>query len=168
MIGPFGRQGPAATLRQHCPQMTQRRCRKSSDFQGCKVCTPTFSRLIAPHPQSLCGSFSGGRHGGTLPYLKQRPLQNIGSEAECDFATLPHSRKRTTAKSSAEATKAIKCKAPLCFSVRMTWVDLVGLLSNESMSRGSLRQPKPINRIKRSFNNRYCELTTLCYGCEDS
>ena len=22
----FGRQGPAATLRQHCPQMTQRRC----------------------------------------------------------------------------------------------------------------------------------------------
>ena len=26
MIGPFGRQGPAATLRQHCPQMTQRRC----------------------------------------------------------------------------------------------------------------------------------------------
>ena len=27
MIGPFGRQGPAATLGQHCPQMTQRRCR---------------------------------------------------------------------------------------------------------------------------------------------
>ena len=26
MIGPFGRQGPAATLRQHCPRMTQRRC----------------------------------------------------------------------------------------------------------------------------------------------
>ena len=26
MIGPFGRQGPAATFRQHCPQMTQRRC----------------------------------------------------------------------------------------------------------------------------------------------
>ena len=26
MIGPFGRQGPAATLRQQCPQMTQRRC----------------------------------------------------------------------------------------------------------------------------------------------
>ena len=26
VIGPFGRQGQAATLRQHCPQMTQRRC----------------------------------------------------------------------------------------------------------------------------------------------
>ena len=26
MIGPFGRQGLAATIRQHCPQMTQRRC----------------------------------------------------------------------------------------------------------------------------------------------
>ena len=26
MIGPFGRLGPAATLRQHCPQMTQRCC----------------------------------------------------------------------------------------------------------------------------------------------
>ena len=24
MIGPLGRQGPAATLGQHCPQMTQR------------------------------------------------------------------------------------------------------------------------------------------------
>ena len=26
MIGPSGGQGPAATLRQHCPQMTRRRC----------------------------------------------------------------------------------------------------------------------------------------------
>ena len=26
MIGPFGKQGPAVTLRHHCPQMTQRRC----------------------------------------------------------------------------------------------------------------------------------------------
>ena len=26
MIGPFGRQGAAATLRRHCPQMTLRRC----------------------------------------------------------------------------------------------------------------------------------------------
>ena len=26
MIGLFGRQGLAATLRQHCPQMTRRRC----------------------------------------------------------------------------------------------------------------------------------------------
>ena len=31
MIGPFGRQGPAATLRQHSPQMTQRRCRKDNN-----------------------------------------------------------------------------------------------------------------------------------------
>ena len=27
VIGPLGRQGPADTLRQHCPQMTQRRCK---------------------------------------------------------------------------------------------------------------------------------------------
>ena len=26
MIGPFGRQGPAASLRKHCPQMTLRLC----------------------------------------------------------------------------------------------------------------------------------------------
>ena len=26
MNGPFSRQGPAATLRQHCTHMTQRRC----------------------------------------------------------------------------------------------------------------------------------------------
>ena len=26
MIGPFGRERMAATLRQHCPQMTRRRC----------------------------------------------------------------------------------------------------------------------------------------------
>ena len=31
MIGPFGRQGLAATLRQHCPQMTQRRCNSMED-----------------------------------------------------------------------------------------------------------------------------------------
>ena len=30
MIGLLGRQGPGATLRQHCPQMTQRRCNTSS------------------------------------------------------------------------------------------------------------------------------------------
>ena len=27
MIGPLGKQGLAATLGQHCPQMTQRRCK---------------------------------------------------------------------------------------------------------------------------------------------
>ena len=28
MIGPFGRQGPVATVRQLCPQMTQRHCKQ--------------------------------------------------------------------------------------------------------------------------------------------
>ena len=30
MKGPFGRQGLAATLRQHCPQMSQRHCSAAS------------------------------------------------------------------------------------------------------------------------------------------
>ena len=35
VIGPLGRQGPAATLRQHCPQMTQRCCSQdgNNNFQ---------------------------------------------------------------------------------------------------------------------------------------
>ena len=32
MIGPLGRSGPAATLRQHCPQMTRRRCNSLRTF----------------------------------------------------------------------------------------------------------------------------------------
>ena len=32
MIGPFGRPGPAATFRQQCPQMTQRRCMSVNNF----------------------------------------------------------------------------------------------------------------------------------------
>ena len=39
-----------------------------------------------------------------LRLRQQRPLQNIGSEAECDFATLPRRRKTAT-------TKAIKYRA---------------------------------------------------------
>ena len=41
MIGQFGRQGPAAILRQHCPQMTRRRCkdidRLKSSVAGCRT-----------------------------------------------------------------------------------------------------------------------------------
>ena len=33
MIGPLGRLGAAATLRQHCPQMTQRRCKWISELR---------------------------------------------------------------------------------------------------------------------------------------
>ena len=32
VIGLFGRKGPAAILRQHCPQMTRRRCKKKEHF----------------------------------------------------------------------------------------------------------------------------------------
>ena len=42
MIGPLGRLGAAATLGQHCPQMTQRRCT-----------TPSVS---LPSPSANCGS----------------------------------------------------------------------------------------------------------------
>ena len=40
MIGPFGRQGPAAALGQQRPQMTQRRC---SAWVGC------FNMTFAPY-----------------------------------------------------------------------------------------------------------------------
>ena len=47
MIGPLGRLGAAATLRQHCPQMTQRRCKSSA-----RACHPTaplqYRSLSAP------------------------------------------------------------------------------------------------------------------------
>ena len=41
MIGPFGRQGAAVTLRQHCPQMTRRRC---------MVVALITSLIVAPRP----------------------------------------------------------------------------------------------------------------------
>ena len=34
MIGPLGRLGAAATLGQHCPQMTQRRCKLEAGSLG--------------------------------------------------------------------------------------------------------------------------------------
>ena len=43
MIVPFGRQGPAATLRQHCPQMTRRRCK---GIQNEMVPTLTYSKIL--------------------------------------------------------------------------------------------------------------------------
>ena len=62
MIGPLGRLGAAATLGQHCPQMTQRRCRKN---YGC--CSPLWqifylSWPFVPFPvrslAQLCSSFA--------------------------------------------------------------------------------------------------------------
>ena len=49
MIGPFGRQGPAATLRQHCPQLTRRRCTGSSKINGAK-----FSDACSVRANWLC------------------------------------------------------------------------------------------------------------------
>ena len=54
MIGPFGRQGPAGTLRQHCPQMTQRPCRWQAGLTllSPRTCpTRTSLRLIRNWPQ---------------------------------------------------------------------------------------------------------------------
>ena len=47
VIGPFGRQGPAATLRQHCPQMTQRRCTPESPSHWSSVRFPDVSGAVA-------------------------------------------------------------------------------------------------------------------------
>ena len=38
MSGPFGRQEPTATVRQHCPQMTQGRCRVCVVVMVVKLC----------------------------------------------------------------------------------------------------------------------------------
>ena len=46
MVGPFGRQGPADTLRQHCPQMTRRPgSRNVLDFG--EKCIPSTSMELA-------------------------------------------------------------------------------------------------------------------------
>ena len=52
MIGLFGRQGPAATLRQHCPQMTQRRCNCPNQGQKSNPnrCLLTAASFINPVP----------------------------------------------------------------------------------------------------------------------
>ena len=46
MIGPFGRPGPAATLRQHCPQMTQRRCTEEEGRDGWRLPFRSHSLII--------------------------------------------------------------------------------------------------------------------------
>ena len=46
MIGLFGRQGPAATLRQDCPQMTQRRCNTITTLQFSCTKSLQLQRLI--------------------------------------------------------------------------------------------------------------------------
>ena len=48
MIGPLGRQGPAATLRQICPQMTQRRC-TAAGRTGSKDCVTTEFKVVGQH-----------------------------------------------------------------------------------------------------------------------
>ena len=44
MIGPFGRRGPGATLRQHFPQMTQRRCTQYYFLDGAVL--KTFFKFL--------------------------------------------------------------------------------------------------------------------------
>ena len=101
---------------------------------------------------------------------QQRPLQNIGSEAECDFATLPADA--TAAKGLRRRRRRrrqsnVKPRSPGFSSVRMTWVDLVGLLSNESMARdfGGGNSNRLIESIDPSTID-IVELTTLRYDCE--
>ena len=56
MIRPFGRQGPAATLRQHCPQMARRPC--SSTLPASQAKQPNFPLgLKCVLPPSLSLSF---------------------------------------------------------------------------------------------------------------
>ena len=63
MIGPFGRQGLVATIRQHCPQMTRRRCklRRSLGYLLCRAEWPAVLNnvkhaLVLKQPE---GNFSG-------------------------------------------------------------------------------------------------------------
>ena len=63
MIGPLGRLGAAATLGQHCPQMTQRRCigilsqirTKLRDWAVCQARTGCYSQaaLSSNDPKRL-------------------------------------------------------------------------------------------------------------------
>ena len=50
MIGPLGKQGPAATLRQHCSQITQRRG---------KYCPPI--QVLEPNWESMVAKIRSGR-----------------------------------------------------------------------------------------------------------
>ena len=47
MIGPLGRLGAAATLWQHCPQMTQRRCNLSYKFKIASASPISFDSFSA-------------------------------------------------------------------------------------------------------------------------
>ena len=55
MIGSFGRQGPAATLRQHCPQMTRRRCNSGICRNSLSVICVSLSSEVDVD-QRLCGA----------------------------------------------------------------------------------------------------------------
>ena len=74
MIGPLGRLWAAATLGQHCPQMTQRRCMESDfDPQNCNLMnlmiklplqqgtnTDLSTRLVSYLGRLRCSSLCGG------------------------------------------------------------------------------------------------------------
>ena len=63
MIGPLGSQEPAATLRQHCPQMIKRRCTGSLNPTSSPATSPANrapapARLEMPAIRDLLGSLS--------------------------------------------------------------------------------------------------------------
>ena len=54
MIGPLGRLGAAATLGQHCPRMTQRRCRQGlfEEFTF-EVIVSKIGNVLCPLPRQF-------------------------------------------------------------------------------------------------------------------
>ena len=81
MTGPFGRQGPADTLRQHCPQMTRRRCSISrADFcyeimPSDRTGTPAYYQMdrVAGKGKGK-GAGQGGRRGGSLRHTTKTTM----------------------------------------------------------------------------------------------
>ena len=64
MIGLFGRQGPAATLRQHCPQMTRRRCSLSRDVDELDVGEVAHECAVGGDVAGAAVVLDDLRHGG--------------------------------------------------------------------------------------------------------
>ena len=60
MIGPLGRLGAAVTLGQHCPQMTQRRCRamRGGEREGDLKCFTDLLHAAALVSHALCHGIS--------------------------------------------------------------------------------------------------------------
>ena len=64
MIGPFRRQGPAVSLRQHCPLLTDRRC--------IVIVQPDFHGVLEDVPGAGGGDVVGD--GGVVPHDEEAEL----------------------------------------------------------------------------------------------